>query len=48
MLQDIGKSNHLAPPRIQTISDNLIVRIIRRGNITQGTIVFRLFDMEFQ
>ena len=48
MLQNVCKRNHLASARIQTVTDNLIVRIVCRSNIPQSSIVFRLFHMKFQ
>ena len=48
MLQNIGKRDHFASARIQSIADHLIIRIISRSNVTQRTIFFRLFHMKFQ
>ena len=48
MLQDVGESDYLASTGIQTIADNLVVRIVGRGYIVQCSILFRLFHVQFQ
>ena len=48
VLQDIGKSNDLAAARIQAVADNLVVGVVGRGNVVEGSVLFGFFDMQLQ
>ena len=48
MLQNVGKSNHLASSGIKSVPYNLVVRVVSGSDVLQCSVVFRLFHMKFQ
>ena len=48
MLQDVGESDDLTSARIQSVANDLVVGVVGRGDVVQGTVLLGLLHMQFQ
>ena len=48
VLQDVGKGDDLSSARVEAVPDDLVIGVVGRGYVVQGSVFFSLLDMQFQ